>query len=209
MVYLSINNYVRDWCHITSSLYKTDTFLRRTVEAGPKGVRLRELYRCWSCENLKPKKLREVNLIPPPPPPKEKVSKVKAPSTRIRIFLNLQLFESALKSGYFWIRKQFGTVWTGESGYFWIRWRGKVESSLYRYKQIYSHMKKKNIKQTLFMIKWVRSLHFDVKLTAFSILALLDVIDLEIYRKRLSEFSTFAWGQRGIIWIYWSFLTSF
>ena len=40
---------------------------------------------------------------------------------------------------------------------------------------------------------------YDVKLTAFSILALLDVIDLEIYRKGLSEFSTFAWGQRGII----------
>ena len=50
---------------------------------------------------------------------------------------NPHLFESALQSGNFWIRKQFETVWTGESGYFWIRWRSKVGSSLYWYKQIY------------------------------------------------------------------------
>ena len=40
-------------------------------------------------------------------------------------------------------------------------------------------------------------------------LALLDDIDLEIYWKRLFEFSTLAWGQRGIILIYRSFLASF
>ena len=38
-----VGNYVRAQCHITSSLYKTDTSLRRTVEAGPEGVRLREV----------------------------------------------------------------------------------------------------------------------------------------------------------------------
>ena len=38
-----VDNYVRDRCHITLSLYKTDTSLRRTVEAGPEGVRLREV----------------------------------------------------------------------------------------------------------------------------------------------------------------------
>ena len=34
---------VQDWRHITSSLYKTDTSLRRTVEVGPKGVRLKDV----------------------------------------------------------------------------------------------------------------------------------------------------------------------
>ena len=34
-----VDNYVRDQCHITSSLYKTDTSLRQTVEASPEGVR--------------------------------------------------------------------------------------------------------------------------------------------------------------------------
>ena len=42
--YDPVDNYVRDQCHITSSLYKTDTSLRRTVEAGPEGVRLREVW---------------------------------------------------------------------------------------------------------------------------------------------------------------------
>ena len=37
----------------------------------------------------------------------------------------------------------------------------------------------------------------------------LGVIDLEIYRKRLFEFSTLAWGQRSIILIQRSFLVSF
>ena len=32
---------MQDRCPITSSLYKTDTSLRRTVEAGPEGVRLK------------------------------------------------------------------------------------------------------------------------------------------------------------------------
>ena len=39
-----VDDYVQDRCHITSSLYKTDTSLRRTVEAGPEGVRLREVW---------------------------------------------------------------------------------------------------------------------------------------------------------------------
>ena len=39
-----VDNYVLDPCHITSSLYKTDTSQRRTVEAGPEGVRLREVW---------------------------------------------------------------------------------------------------------------------------------------------------------------------
>ncbi len=30
------------WCHVTSTLYKVDTSLKRTVGAGPDGVRLRE-----------------------------------------------------------------------------------------------------------------------------------------------------------------------
>ena len=38
-----VDNYVRDRCNIISSLYKTNTSLRRTVEAGPEGVRLREV----------------------------------------------------------------------------------------------------------------------------------------------------------------------
>ena len=38
-----VDNCVRDWCHITSGLNQTDTSLRRTVEAGPEGVRLREV----------------------------------------------------------------------------------------------------------------------------------------------------------------------
>ena len=42
-IYGLVDNYVRDRCHITSSPYKTDTSLRRTVEAGPEGVRLREV----------------------------------------------------------------------------------------------------------------------------------------------------------------------
>ena len=37
----------------------------------------------------------------------------------------------------------------------------------------------------------------------------LGVIVFEIYRKRLFEFSTLAWGQRGIILIHRSFLVSF
>ena len=41
--YSQIDNYVLDWCHITSSLYKTDTSLRWTVEAGLEGVHLREV----------------------------------------------------------------------------------------------------------------------------------------------------------------------
>ena len=41
--YGQVDNYVCDWCHVTSRLYKTDTSLRRTVEAGPKGVHLREV----------------------------------------------------------------------------------------------------------------------------------------------------------------------
>ena len=36
--YSQVANYVRDRCHITSSLYKTDTSLRRTVDAGPEGL---------------------------------------------------------------------------------------------------------------------------------------------------------------------------
>ena len=28
------------WCHVTSTLYKPDTSLRRTVGAGPDGIRL-------------------------------------------------------------------------------------------------------------------------------------------------------------------------
>ena len=68
--------------------------------------------------------------------------------------------------------------------------------------------KNKHVKQTLFMLKWVPNFYFDAKLTAFTILALLDIIDLEIYRK-ISEFSTLAWGQRGNILIYRSFLSSF
>ena len=38
-----VDDYVQDRCHTTSSLYKTDTSLRRTVEAGPEGVRLKEV----------------------------------------------------------------------------------------------------------------------------------------------------------------------
>ena len=39
-----VDNYVRDCCHITSSLYKTVASLRRTVEAGPEAVRLKEVW---------------------------------------------------------------------------------------------------------------------------------------------------------------------
>ena len=136
--------------------------------------------------------------------------RIRLSSTLIqRVFMRIHNFLNPLsRVDNFWIRKQFGTVWMGESGYFWIHWRGKVRSSLYWYKQIYCHMKK-HLKQTLFMLKWVRSLHFDAKLIAFSTLTLLDVIDLEIYRKRLSELSTLAWGQRGISLIYRSFLARF
>ena len=42
--YSQVDNYVPGWCRITSSLYKKDTSLRRTVEAGPEGVRLREVW---------------------------------------------------------------------------------------------------------------------------------------------------------------------
>ena len=41
--YGQVDNYVCDWCHVTSRLYKMDTSLRRTVEAGPEGVHLREV----------------------------------------------------------------------------------------------------------------------------------------------------------------------
>ena len=37
-IYGLVDNYVRDQCHITLSLYKTDTSLRWTVEADPEGV---------------------------------------------------------------------------------------------------------------------------------------------------------------------------
>ena len=51
-----VDNCVRDRCYTTSSLNKTDTSLRRTVEAGPEGVRLREVWlyitvALASCEN--------------------------------------------------------------------------------------------------------------------------------------------------------------
>ena len=41
--YSQVDNCVRDWCHVTSSLYKMDTSLRQTVEAGPEGVSLRKV----------------------------------------------------------------------------------------------------------------------------------------------------------------------
>ena len=68
--------------------------------------------------------------------------RTKAPSTRIRIFLNPQHFfsrygyrphvsgefdsesgknKSALQSGKKYIRNEFDNVWTGESGYFFIQ----------------------------------------------------------------------------------------
>ena len=42
-IYGLVENYVRERCHITSSLYKTDTSLRRSVEASPEGVHFREV----------------------------------------------------------------------------------------------------------------------------------------------------------------------
>ena len=51
-------------------------------------------------------------------------------------------------------------------------------------------MKKKHIKQTYSLI---------LNLPHFPSWHCLGVIDLEIYRKRLLEFSILAWGQRGII----------
>ena len=38
-----VDNHVLDWRHTTASLCQTDTSLRRTVEAGHEGVRLREV----------------------------------------------------------------------------------------------------------------------------------------------------------------------
>ena len=123
---------------------------------------------------------------------------------------NPQLFESALKSGNFWIRKQFGTVWTGESGYFWIRWRGKVGSSLYRYKQGYFHMKKSHINQTPVYVQMSPKLTLRCyKLTAFSILALFSRYRSRNIPKEIIRIITVAWGQRSIILIHRSFLASF
>ena len=41
--YSQVDNYVQDWCHITSNLHKTDTSLRQTVAVGPESVCLREV----------------------------------------------------------------------------------------------------------------------------------------------------------------------
>ena len=82
---------------------------------------------------------------------------------------NPQLYESALQSGNVWIRKQFGTVWTGESGYFWIRWRGKVSIQT----RLLPHERNKHIKQTYTLM---------LNLPHFLSLHCLGVIDLEIHR---------------------------
>ena len=90
----------------------------------------------------------------------------KAPSTRIRIILNPQLFllrillpftrfrrirhtnpqlfESALQSGNVWICTESDIVWTLKSGYVLIRWRNKIESSLYRLNNQYGRRTKYN-----------------------------------------------------------------
>ena len=59
---------------------------------------------------------------------------------------------------------------------------------------------KKHIKQTYTLM---------LNLPHFLSWHCLGIIDLEIYRKRLFEFSALTWGQRGIILIHRSFLASF
>ena len=118
-------------------------------------------------------------------------SLIQALSTCIRIFLNPQLFlsgfvfcphvsgEFACESATFWIHSPEWkflnpqTIWNCVDG------RIRIFLNLMTWQLVLLFIdinkaiatwKKKHIKQTLFMLKCVQSLHLDAKLTAFSIL---------------------------------------